>query len=153
MTDRSGDLYQDLILDHGQHPRRYGVAEPATHRGRGNNPLCGDKVELTLAIIDGVIADCRFEGRGCAISTASASLLSENVIGLERAAARALCDQFLARIDLKQSAPPPAPAAALAPALERLAPLAGVRAFPSRVKCAALAWRALISALDEGSVP
>lgn len=148
----AADLYQDLILEHGQRPRNYGVAEPTTHRGLGNNPLCGDKVALTLSVADGRIQDCKFEGRGCAISLASASLLTESLVGKSLEQARALAVDTLGRLDLKAAAPPPAPPADLAPAVAALAPLAGVRAFPSRVKCAALAWRALSSALDQGSL-
>lgn len=147
MFDDLRDLYQDLILDHGRKPRNFRRLENATHSARGDNPLCGDRMELFLAMDEGAssIADAAFQGRGCAISMASASLMTETVRGKSAAQARQMSDAFRT---LAMTGTCPDCGAALADDMERLAPLAGVHEFPSRVKCATLAWHTLNAALD-----
>jgi nitrogen fixation NifU-like protein len=138
------ELYRELILDHARNPRHFGRIEDATNTAEGVNPLCGDKLKMYFRVDeDGRIADARFEGSGCAISVASASLLMDTVIGqtTERALAyfRAMVRRLAARGDA-------APAEAELD-LGKLEALEGVKEFPSRVKCATLAWHALDSAL------
>lgn len=143
--DALRDLYQDVILDHGRQPRNFGRLVPATHHADGFNPLCGDKLHLYLQIdADQIIRDVRFEGSGCAISMASASLMSEALKGKSLAQARALSDAFRELLTAP-AAPPPAAS------LGKLAVLAGVRDFPVRIKCATLAWHTLQAALAEQS--
>ena len=141
-------LYRALVLEHARSPRNFGLLEHATHRAEGINPLCGDKLELTLAVdAAGCISNASFEGTGCAVSVASASILTEAVTGLRVDEARALFAQFQALLDDR----PDAAAAGLA---EPLLALAGVRQFPSRIKCATLAWHAMASATeDRGKAP
>ncbi len=136
------DLYQDIILDHGRKPRNHRRLEAPTHRARGDNPLCGDRIELFLDIQHDRIADAAFIARGCAISVASGSLMTATLPGKTRAEARAISDAFRA-FAMTGTCP-----ACDAEAMERLAPLAGVHEFPSRVKCATLPWVALNAALD-----
>ncbi|RVT95991.1 SUF system NifU family Fe-S cluster assembly protein [Rhodovarius crocodyli] len=146
MFDDLRDLYQEVILDHGRKPRNFRRLENGTHHARGDNPLCGDKMELWLALDeDGTIADAAFQGRGCAISMASASLMTETVKGKSPALARALGEQFR---ELAMTGTCPHCQAALEEEMERLTPLSGVHEFPSRVKCATLAWHTLNNALD-----
>ncbi len=134
------ELYRELILDHAKHPRHFGRLEPATHHARGVNPLCGDRLELYLNVDgDGRIDDVRFEGAGCAISVASASLLTETVGGLDTSAA---LDYFAALTAQLTGGKSDADIE-----LGKLRALEGVREFPSRVKCATLAWHALDRAL------
>ncbi len=135
------DLYQEVILDHTKHPRNFGGLEHATHRAHGSNPLCGDQLALFLEVVDDRVRDVRFSGRGCAISTASASLLTEAVKGKSPAEAHALFARFHAAV----TAPPEEPVDVSE--LGKLAVLAGVREFPMRVKCASLAWHTLEAAL------
>ena len=140
------ELYRDLILEHARSPRHFGKLRSATHEAEGINPLCGDKLRLYLEIdAGGRIAETAFEGTGCAISVASASLLTDDVTGLSR-------DEAMARVE--------AVIGVLTGELEdagidlgRLAALKGVREFPSRVKCATLAWHALRSAVEHDSTP
>ncbi|HMA14307.1 MAG TPA: SUF system NifU family Fe-S cluster assembly protein [Kiloniellaceae bacterium] len=148
MQDVLRDLYQEVILDHGKHPRNHRHPPEANRQARGYNPLCGDQLTVYLRTdAEGRIADAAFEGRGCAISMASASLMTEVLRGKSEAEARHLFDDFHRLctedgFDLEQ-------AAAHDPeALERLQVLAGVREFPVRVKCATLAWHAMTAALD-----
>lgn len=146
MFDDLRDLYQEVILDHGRKPRNFRRIENASADARGTNPLCGDRLHLFLALDEqDRIADAAFQGRGCAISMASASLLTETVAGKSRADALRLADGFRG---LAMTGACPDCGAALADDLERLQPLAGVHEFPSRVKCATLAWHALGAALD-----
>ena len=145
MFDDLRDLYQELILDHGRKPRNFRRLEDATTQARGDNPMCGDRMELQLKLADGVVADAGFQGRGCAISMASASLMTETVKGKTLAQAHALSDRFRA---LAMTGSCPECGADLAEEMERLQPLAGVHEFPSRVKCATLAWHTLNAALD-----
>ncbi len=140
------DLYQDVILDHGRHPRHGHRLATFDASAKGDNPMCGDRVEVFVRHApDGTIAETGFDARGCAISIASADLMAETVTGKRPDDARAL---FAAFRDLVRTGACPACDAALADPLERLAPLAGVHEYPSRVKCATLPWHALIAALD-----
>ncbi|MGH7041684.1 MAG: Fe-S cluster assembly sulfur transfer protein SufU [Acetobacteraceae bacterium] len=140
------DLYQDVILDHGRRPRHGHRPAAFDASAKGDNPMCGDRVHVFVRHApDGTIAETGFEARGCAISIASADLMAETVVGKRPDDARAL---FAAFRELARTGKCPACDAALAEPLERLAPLAGVHEYPSRVKCATLAWHALIAALD-----
>ena len=147
MFDDLRDLYQELILDHGRKPRNFRRLEDATNHARGDNPMCGDRMELQLKLDGDVVSDLGFQGRGCAISMASASLMTETVKGKTTAQAHALSDRFRA---LAMTGACPECGADLADELERLQPLAGVHEFPSRVKCATLAWHTLNAALEGG---
>ena len=139
------DLYRDVIVDHNRRPRNRGPLPGATHRAEGNNPLCGDQLHLFLEMKDDRIAELRFEGTGCAISTASASLMSEAVRGHTRDEAAEL---FTAMHRLLTT-----PGAAPDPRLGKLAALGGVREFPARVKCASLCWHTLNAALAGDALP
>jgi nitrogen fixation protein NifU and related proteins len=140
------DLYQDVILDHGRKPRNLRRLDDATLTARGDNPMCGDRMELFLRTAsDGSIADAAFQGRGCAISMASASLMTETVKGKTPAQAKQLGERFRA---LAMTGTCPDCGTDLADEMERLTPLSGVHEFPSRVKCATLAWHTLNAALD-----
>ena len=139
------ELYQDIILDHGRHPRNFRKIEEPTHLAQGHNPLCGDRVTVYVALDGDRIADVSFQGRGCAISTAAASLMTEVLKGKTIAEARTLFSQFHARViggDPGPDLPEP-----LAEEMDRLEPLTGVKAYPARVKCATLSWHALEAAL------
>jgi nitrogen fixation NifU-like protein len=145
MFDDLRDLYQDIILDHGRKPRNFRRLEDADLQARGDNPLCGDRMELWVKTDGNTIADAAFQGRGCAISMASASLMTETVRGKSRDDARALSERFR---EMAMTGVCPECQASLAEEMERLQPLAGVHEFPSRVKCATLAWHTLNAALD-----
>jgi nitrogen fixation protein NifU and related proteins len=136
------ELYRDVILDHNRTPRNFGRLEPADGRAQGHNPLCGDELSLFVRLDGERIADVRFEGKGCAISTASASLMTEAVRGKDRAAVRELFDKVHTLLT-QQDAP-------LDDSLGKLAALSGVREFPARVKCASLCWHTLNAALGSG---
>jgi nitrogen fixation NifU-like protein len=135
------DLYQDVVMDHKRAPRHFGTLPEATHRARGRNPSCGDDVQVALDVAQGRIRDIRFSGQGCAICIASASLMSEAVHGQELDFARGLQQRFRGVLT---GAIEPEDAA-----LGKLVSLAGVRNYPSRIKCALLGWHALMQALDE----
>jgi len=147
VDDSLRELYQEVILDHSRHPRHFGPLEHATHNGEGYNPLCGDKVKVHL-MVDGEnrISDIKFEGRGCAISQASASLMTDMIVGRNVKEAEKLMDSFVHLVkgedvgDLNEDD------------RDRLNVMAGVSAYPMRVKCATLAWHTMKSAL-EGGVP
>jgi nitrogen fixation protein NifU and related proteins len=141
------ELYQDIILDHGRHPRNFRKIEHPTHFAHGHNPLCGDRVTVYLTLDGDRIADVAFQGRGCAISTAAASLMTEVLRGRTVDEARALFAQFHARVTGGEPLELPEP---LAEDAERLEPLTGVKAYPARVKCATLSWHALEAALKGG---
>lgn len=146
LFDDLRDLYQEIILDHGRKPRNFRRLDDADATARGDNPMCGDRIELFLRRSpDGTIADAAFQGRGCAISTASASLMTETVKGKTADQARDLGAAFR---ELAMTGTCPDCGAALAEEMERLAPLSGVHEFPSRVKCATLPWHTLNAALD-----
>ena len=143
MSAELRELYQEVILDHNRRPRNFRAIEGG-RRAEGYNPLCGDRLTLYVRIDNGVIQDVSFQGSGCAISKASASLLTESVKGKTIAEAEALFDRFQRMIT--------APAEAPLDGLGKLTVLAGVRQFPVRVKCASLAWhtlRAAVEARDE----
>jgi nitrogen fixation NifU-like protein len=133
------DLYRDVILDHNRRPRNFGALESADASVEGFNPLCGDRLTVRLKMDDDKISDIRFEGQGCAISTASASMMTEAVKGRTRAEALRLFDR-VHELLTDDAAPP-------ADELGKLASLSGVRAYPARVKCASLCWHTLASAL------
>jgi len=139
------ELYQDVILDHSRHPRHFGPLEGASHTAEGYNPLCGDRVKVYL-LLNGAkrIADIRFEGKGCAISVASASLMTEILKGRTVAEAEKLMGGFLDLVKGDEDAD------LQGEDRERLEVMAGVSAFPMRVKCATLAWHAMKSALEGG---
>jgi nitrogen fixation protein NifU and related proteins len=143
------ELYQDIILDHGQRPRNKRAIEAPSHFAHGNNPLCGDKITVYLKMDGERIADVSFEGRGCAISTASASLMTEILKGKTEGEAQQLFRAFHAKVTGGEA---PAPEASLEDDFERLDPLSGVKAYPVRVKCATLPWRALEAALKSGAI-
>lgn len=145
----SRDLYQDIILDHGRKPRNFHALPQPSHFAQGHNPLCGDRVTVYLAIEGDRIKDVSFEGRGCAISTASASLMTEVLKGKTVAEAEELFKAFHAEVTGGEGTTVPE---ALQDDFERLAPLEGVKAYPARVKCATLAWRAFEAALKGGEV-
>lgn len=134
------DLYRDVILDHNAKPRNFGRLEPADALAEGANPLCGDRLTVSLRLAGDRIEDIRFEGKGCAISTASASLMTEAVKGKDKGAVARLFASvhgLLTRHD-----------ATAGPELGKLAALSGVREFPVRVKCASLCWHTLNAALE-----
>ncbi len=139
-----GELYQQLIIDHNRHPRNFGALAEANRTASGDNPLCGDRIKLYLRVANDVIEDVRFEGNGCAISQASASLMTTTVRGKSPADALNLFRAFHAMVT---SPPASAPDTT---ALGKLAAFAGVRTFPARVKCANLAWHTLRAALEGG---
>jgi nitrogen fixation NifU-like protein len=141
------ELYQDIILDHGRHPRNFHALEHPTHLARGHNPLCGDRVTVYLSIDGDRIADVSFEGRGCAISTAAASLMTEVLKGKSLAEAQALFSRFHAQVTGSELGEVPPE---LEEDSERLEPLTGVKAYPARVKCATLPWHAFEAALKAG---
>ena len=138
------DLYQAVIVDHDRAPRHHGPLAGATHHATADNPLCGDTVTLHLHLEDGVIRGLSFEGRGCSLSRAAASILTTMLAGRDLASARALSAEFEAFVHAAPDAPlDPAAAAALG----ELAAFAGVRRFRSRRACATLPLRALAAAL------
>jgi nitrogen fixation NifU-like protein len=138
------ELYQDLIMDHGRRPRNTGALPEANRHGRGHNPLCGDQLTLALLVEGDVVREARFEGQGCAISTASASLMTQAIKGLPLAEVEALYDRFHLVLTGDGDGD--------APELGKLAALSGVRRFPTRVKCATLAWHTLHAALHPEAV-
>lgn len=138
------DLYQEVILDHNKRPRNFRALDPCSHHANGYNPLCGDRVSVYLEVQGGVVRDISFQGSGCAISTASASLMTEALRGLSVEAVDSLFDRFHAVV----TGDAPAPAD-----IGKLAVLAGVRDYPSRVKCATLAWHAVQAALEGREEP
>jgi nitrogen fixation NifU-like protein len=137
------ELYRDVILDHNRRPRNFGRIEPADSHAEGHNPLCGDRLTVWLRLKDDRIEDVRFEGKGCAISTASASLMTEAVKGKDRQTVQALYGRVHSLLT-QQDAVPDA-------SLGKLAALSGVREFPARVKCASLCWHTLNAALERSA--
>jgi len=138
MSDLS-DLYQEVILDHNRRPRNFHVLADASHKAEGYNPLCGDRLTLYLKVADGIVHDVSFEGAGCAISKASASMMTDAVKGKSVGDVQALFDRFHRMV----TTPPEQPVEDLG----KLSSLAGVREFPVRVKCASLAWHTLKAAM------
>ncbi len=140
------DLYQEVILDHGRRPRHAHRPADFDATAEGDNPMCGDRVQVFVKFEpDGSIAKAGFEGRGCAISIASADLMAETVSGRSQAEVRAL---FEALRQMATTGECPECGGGLEDAVERLQPLAGVHEYPSRVKCATLPWHALIAAIE-----
>lgn len=140
-----GDLYQEMILDHSKRPRNEGRLDAPTHQADGNNPLCGDKLTVFLEVDGGTVKDVRFEGSGCAISTSSASLMTEAVKGKPIAEAEATFEKFVNLLTQKEDVDPAD--------LGKLAVFAGVSEFPTRVKCATLSWHTLHAALGKNQDP
>jgi len=142
------DLYQDLILDHTKRPRNFGPLKNANCRADGHNPLCGDKLTVFVDLENGVVKDVRFQGSGCAISTASASMMTESIKGKTRAEAETLFGKFHQMltgpqgVELEDS-----------DELGKLVVFSGVKEFPVRVKCATLAWHTLNAALKHQVEP
>jgi nitrogen fixation NifU-like protein len=137
------DLYRDVILDHNRRPRNFGRLEAPDGEAEGHNPLCGDRLTLAVRMNGERLEDIRFEGRGCAISTASASLMTEAVKGKDRSEIHELFERVHALLTR--------PDAAADASLGKLAALSGVREFPVRVKCASLCWHTLNAALEHGT--
>jgi nitrogen fixation protein NifU and related proteins len=137
------ELYRDVILDHNKRPRNFGRLDPADAQAQGHNPLCGDRLSVTVRLDGDRVADLRFDGTGCAISVASASLMSEAVKGRTRAEVAALFETVHSTLTRHDYEPPAD--------LGKLAALSGVREFPARVKCASLCWHTLNAALERGN--
>jgi nitrogen fixation NifU-like protein len=143
------DLYQQVILDHNRRPRNYGKLEHANRQAEGFNPVCGDHLTLYLQMNGDVIDDLRFEGEGCAISKASASLMTDSLKGKTTAEAEALFERIHAMLTSDTAVDFDAQAEELG----KLAVFSGVREYPARVKCASLSWHALHSALKGDAAP
>ena len=135
------DLYQDVVMNHKRSPRHFGTLPAPTHQARVHNPSCGDDLQVTLNVARGQVQDIRFSGQGCAICIASASMMTEAVRGRDVALAQQLQQRFRAVLTGELE-----PEAAH---LGKLISLAGVRRYPSRIKCALLGWHALMHALDD----
>lgn len=139
------ELYQAVILDHNKRPRNFGTLDEATHEAHGHNPLCGDMIRLQLSLDDAdVVQGIAFDGEGCAISKASASVMTETLKGRDRTDAEALFQRFHDLVTGKGGD---------TDALGKLAVFAGVSEFPIRVKCATLAWHTLRAALADATTP
>ena len=134
------EIYQDIILDHYRKPRNYSELEAASHEANGHNPLCGDRVQVYLRIRDDVVEEATFKGAGCAISTASASLMTEAIRGLPLDQVKNLFDRFHMMVTAREET--------TSPDLGKLEALSGVRKLPVRVKCATLAWHTLQAAIE-----
>jgi nitrogen fixation NifU-like protein len=140
------DLYQEIILDHGKSPRNFGPLEGANRNSEGHNPLCGDHIEVHAVVDkDGRIQDVKFEGHGCAISTASASMMTDAVKGKTVEEAKVLFEHFHDLVTKDDALPEED--------MDKLMVLAGVREFPMRVKCATRAWHTLNAALENEEQP
>jgi len=146
MSSDLQDLYQEVVLDHGKRPRNFREVEGANHRSQGHNPLCGDQLTVTVKVEGGVIRDIGFVGQGCAISRASASLMTGAVKDMTREQAEQLFEQVHKLVT-------EGPAQVDIEALGKLAVLSGVSEFPARVKCASLAWHTLRAALRGEAEP
>jgi nitrogen fixation NifU-like protein len=138
------DLYQEVILDHNRHPRNFGRLESANRESEGYNPLCGDRVHVYVRVEGDRVQELSFQGSGCAISTASASLMTEALKGKTVAEARELFRGFHDLLTTEGADPD---------RLGKLAVFAGVKEYPIRVKCATLAWHAVQAALDQKAQP
>jgi nitrogen fixation NifU-like protein len=150
MTSDLRELYQEVILDHSRKPRNFGRLDGATREAKGYNPLCGDRATVFVRLEGDVLADVKFQGAGCSISTASASMMTESVKGMSRDEAEALFARFHRLVTRDAAA---APRAEADPALGKLAVFSGVSEFPVRVKCASLPWHTLKAALDGDDRP
>jgi nitrogen fixation NifU-like protein len=140
------DLYRDVIVDHNRNPRNFGRLDPADVHADGHNPLCGDRLSIYANLDGDRIRELKFDGSGCAISVASASLLTEAVKGKSRGEVKTLFDEMHALLTQHDAPVDPGK-------LGKLAALSGVREFPARVKCASLCWHTLNAALDSQSDP
>ncbi len=140
------DLYQDIIVDHNRSPRNFRRIDHATRMAQGYNPLCGDKLVIYMTMNGDVIEDVSFQGEGCAISTASASLMTEVLRGKTEAEAEALFDNMHRLLTEDEHG-------VEIDEMGKLAALEGVRAYPTRVKCATLCWHTLQAALEEHEQP
>lgn len=138
------ELYQQVILDHNKKPRNFHAMDDCDHMADGHNPLCGDRIKVYLKLEDGLVKDVSFQGAGCAISTASASMMTETLKGKTEAEAEALFEKFHHLVTEGDEG------SAEGPKLGKLAVFAGVREFPVRVKCATLAWHTFQAALKKG---
>ena len=146
MDNALRELYQEVILDHSRHPRHHGVLEGASHKAEGYNPLCGDRVTVYLKLdADNRVADIKFQGKGCAISQASASMMTDMLKGRTAAEADRLMQGFLHLVKGEDASDLPEDDR------ERLEVMGGISAFPMRVKCATLAWHTYKSAVEEGA--
>jgi nitrogen fixation NifU-like protein len=134
------DLYRDVILDHNKRPRNFGTLEPSDSRADGHNPLCGDRLTVFLRMNGDRVEEIRFEGKGCAISTASASMMTEAIKGKDKADIGTLFGKIHSLLTQQN--------AVADPSLGKLAALSGVREYPARVKCASLCWHTLNAALE-----
>ena len=143
------ELYQQVILDHNRKPRNFRVLESANRTADGYNPLCGDQIRLYLNVEDGVIKDAAFQGKGCAISKASASMMTAGVIGKRVDEAQAL----FKRVHAMLTSDAASHGDTTGEGVGKLAVFAGVREFPSRVKCAVLPWHTLRAALSGAAEP
>ena len=141
------DLYQEVILDHTKRPRNFRKLAAANRWAKGHNPLCGDRVTVYLEVEGSVVKDISFEGSGCAISTASASMMTESLRGKTQAEAEALFERFHNLVTGKPDESPETPE------LGKLEVFSGVREYPVRVKCATLAWHTLRAALENNEAP
>ena len=141
------DLYQEVILDHTKHPRNFGELKAANSQADGHNPLCGDKLTVFLNVEGDVVKDISFRGSGCAISTASASMMTESLKGRTIAEVKVIFDRFHELLTGKTDQLPDVEA------LGKLAAFSGVKEFPVRVKCATLAWHTMNAALDHQQKP
>jgi nitrogen fixation NifU-like protein len=146
--DGLSELYQELILDHNARPRNFGPLPAATHHAEGYNPVCGDQITVHMAIDGGIIRKVAFEGKGCAISKASASLMTDQLAGKSLDDAQQLFDIFHQLLAGSDGVPPNDELQ-----LGKLLAFSGVRAFPMRVKCATLAWHTLQAALKNPTAP
>ena len=143
------ELYQEVILDHSRQPRNFRAEPAASGKAEGYNPLCGDKVTVYVKLDGDVVREVSFQGSGCAISTASASMMTESLKGKTREEAEALFQRFHALV----TAAPDAGQSHTAPELGKLAAFSGVSEFPVRVKCASLPWHTLRAALEGQAEP
>ena len=134
------ELYQQLIMDHSRSSAYKGKAQPCTHSQHGHNPLCGDSLEITLCVQDGIIQQAKFSGEGCAISKASASLMCEAIVGLSEEQAQDLFKQFHSQMMSEGQVD-----------LGKLNALSNVKAYPMRLKCATLSWHTMSAALNEST--
>ena len=140
------ELYQEVILDHNRRPRNFGAIDAPSHHADGHNPLCGDKLSLTLTVAGGKIENAMFNGSGCAISKASASLMTDAIKGKSVAEAETLFEAFHKMVTTPMNEEPDESA------VGKLAVFSGVREFPARVKCASLAWHTLKAALSGSEI-
>jgi len=146
MDNALRELYQDVILDHSRHPRHHGVLDGASHKAEGYNPLCGDRVTVYLKLgADNRVGDIKFQGKGCAISQASASMMTDMLKGRTAAEADRLMRGFLHLVKGEDASDLPEDDR------ERLEVMGGISEFPMRVKCATLAWHTYRNAVEEGA--